>query len=147
VTDDRSGRRRALPRREARRRAVELLYEADLRRRESADLLTQVDALPDGPRLDEFSRALVSGVLEHRAEIDALIDRHARGWSVDRMAVVDRNILRLGTYELVHGEETPAAVVIDEAVELAKMLAGDESPGFVNGVLSAVHRSTQKEAD
>lgn len=126
---------------------MELLYEADLRRRESAELLTQVDALTDGPPLDEFSRTLVSGVLEHRAEIDALIDQHARGWSVDRMAVVDRNILRLGTYELVHGEETPAAVVIDEAVELAKMLAGDESPGFVNGVLSAVHRSTQKEAE
>ncbi len=129
----------SLPRHEARQRALEVLYQADLRRGDPAATLQRVLTDPHAEPLDAFTRRLVSGVARHRDEIDAVIGRHARGWTVQRMPLVDRNVLRLGVYELLY-EEVPAAVVIDEAVELAKSLSTDESPRYVNGVLSAVLR-------
>jgi len=91
--------------------------------------------LPEGARA--FAKELVLGVARRRAELDALIGEHASHWRVERMASVDRNVLRLGAFELLHGD-APAAVVIDEAVELARRFGGDRSPAFVNGVLDAV---------
>jgi len=91
--------------------------------------------LPEGARA--FAKELVFGVVRARGELDALIAEHARNWRVERMASVDRNVLRVGVYELLHGD-APAAVVIDEAVELARRFSGDRSPAFVNGVLDAV---------
>ena len=91
--------------------------------------------LPEGART--FAKELVLGVAQHRAQLDALIGEHAKNWRVERMASVDRNVLRLGTFELAHGD-TPAPVVIDQAVELARRFGGDRSPAFVNGVLDAV---------
>lgn len=93
--------------------------------------------------LDQFSRTLVEGVHDHRAEIDDLIQRFARKWSISRMPVVDRNVLRLATYELLY-QETAPAVVIDEALELAKALSTDNSGRYVNGVLESVRRSIEK---
>ena len=89
--------------------------------------------------LDGFTRRLVEGVEAHRAAIEELITRYSRRWAISRMPVVDRNVLRLATYELLH-EETPPAVVIDEAIDLAKRFSTDDSGRFVNGVLESIRR-------
>ena len=91
------------------------------------------------PELDGFTRTLVRGVEEHRQEVETLITRYSRRWAISRMPVVDRNVLRLATYELLH-EPTPPAVVIDEAVDLAKRLSTDDSGRFVNGVLESIRK-------
>jgi transcription antitermination protein NusB len=91
------------------------------------------------PPVDGFTRALVLGVHDHAGEIDELISRYARRWSISRMPVVDRTVLRLATYELLH-EPTGAAVVINEAVELAKSLSTDDSGRYVNGVLESIRK-------
>jgi len=93
----------------------------------------------DPPALDGFTRTLVRGVEAHRAAIEELISRYSRRWAIPRMPVVDRNVLRLATYELLH-ETTPPAVVIDEAIDLAKRLSTDDSGRFVNGVLESIRR-------
>ena len=91
------------------------------------------------PGIDGFTRSLVLGVAEHRDEVDALISRFARRWQISRMPVVDRTVLRLATFELLH-EATPPAVVIDEAVGLAKSLSTDDSGRYVNGVLESIRK-------
>ena len=131
---------RAARRRQARRRALELLYAADVVRR---DLRAEVARLLDDPhaeRPDAFAEELVRGVSQRLAEVDALISRHARGWSLGRMPVIDRNLLRIATYELAFAA-TPPAVAIAEAVELAKSLSTGDSSRYVNGVLSAIMRA------
>jgi N utilization substance protein B len=94
--------------------------------------------LPEGARA--FGKELVHGTVRHRAELDALLSEHATNWRISRMAAVDRNILRMGAYELTR-TETPARVVFDEAIELARRFGDDASPSFVNGVLDAVARA------
>jgi N utilization substance protein B len=89
-----------------------------------------------------FTRELASGVEEHRDEIDATIARHAKGWELDRIAPLERNVMRVALYEIEHGD-TPAEVAIDEAVELAKRYCGADAPGFVNGVLGAAVRERE----
>ena len=91
------------------------------------------------PERDPFAVELVSGAADHLAELDELITRHAEHWRMERMPNVDRNILRLAAYEMAHGG-TPAAVAIDEALELARKFSNEESVQFVNGVLDAIHR-------
>ncbi len=93
----------------------------------------------DRPAWDEFMELLTRGTVEKLEELDALLDRHSQNWRVARMSVVDRNILRLAAYEMLH-TETPPPVVIDEALELARRFSSDESVGFVNGVLDALRR-------
>jgi len=95
---------------------------------------------PPEPELLSFARALATGAWEHRARCDELLATYVPGWSVSRMQPVDRNILRLGLYELLECPETPHQVVINEAVELARRFGGSESPAFVNGVLDGVRR-------
>ncbi|HEY0400369.1 MAG TPA: transcription antitermination factor NusB [Blastococcus sp.] len=121
----------------ARKRAVDVLYEADIR---SGDRLTVLrDRLADEtPPVPEHTVRLVEGVAEHAAHIDELIDTHASGWSIDRLPDVDRAILRMAVFELLWADDVPDAVVIDEAVELAKALSTDNSPAYVNGVLGAI---------
>jgi N utilization substance protein B len=121
----------------ARKRAVDVLYEADIR---SGDRLTLLrERLADEtPPVPDHTVRLVEGVAEHSDRIDELIDRHASGWSIDRLPDVDRAILRMAVFELLWADDVPDAVVIDEAVELAKALSTDDSPGYVNGVLGAI---------
>ena len=121
----------------ARKRAVDVLYEADIR---SGDRLTLLrERLTDEtPPVNEHTVRLVEGVAEHAARIDELIDTHASNWSIDRLPDVDRAILRMAVFELLWADDVPDAVVIDEAVELAKALSTDDSPGYVNGVLGAI---------
>jgi transcription antitermination protein NusB len=123
----------------ARKRAVDVLYESDARAIDPAATLADRLALADPP-VNEFTVALVEGVQANLGRIDEILADYAEGWTVSRMPGVDRAVLRLGVYELLWRADVPAAVVIDEAVELAKSLSTDESPRFVNGVLGRVLR-------
>jgi N utilization substance protein B len=120
-------------RREAREQALSLLYEAESKDMQPADVIAELPVAPD-----PFTEVLVRGVGEHQDEIDELIRTHSRGWKLERMPAVDRAVLRLGIYELFHQPDVPTATVISEAVELAKRFSTDESGRFVNGMLSAI---------
>ena len=115
-----------------RRAAVFALYQSEVTGREPAEQLDR-DATA-------FTRELVDGTTGHRGEIDELIARHAHGWALDRIAPLERNIMRVAAYELLHRPDVPAEVAIDEAVETAKELCSADAPGFVNGILGAVER-------
>lgn len=131
----------------ARKRALDLLYEADLKGRPVPQVLS-VHLAPDVEEpLADFTVALVRGVHRHREELDELIQAHARDWKLSRMPVVDRNLLRIGLYEILHDPEVPTAVAIDEAVELAKELSTDDSGRFVNGVLARIARERESAVD
>lgn len=115
----------------ARRKALEILHAADVTAGDGSTLLAAGD--------DEYTRTLVTGIAAHRAEIDGLISSTAERWSIERMPVVDRNLLRLGVFELLY-TDTPHGVVIDQAVSLAKLLSTEESGRFVNGILGRIAR-------
>jgi N utilization substance protein B len=123
----------------ARKRAVDLLYEADLRGADALATLAERVALGEPP-VQEYAVELVEGVAAHRERIDQLLSEYAEGWTIERMPGVDRAVLRVGMFELLWRPDVPDAVAIDEAVELAKSLSTDESPRFVNGVLARVLR-------
>lgn len=128
-------------RRQARRRALDLLYEADLKQRSIERVLGQLDPpAEDTEELPAFSAELVRGVAAHQQALDELIAGHAQGWHLDRMPIVDRNLLRLGLYEICHAPDVPDAVAIDEAVRLAQELSTEDSGRFVNGLLARVAR-------
>ncbi len=122
----------------ARKRAVDVLYEADLRGTDPVTLLADRVGSTDVPPVNDYTIVLVEGVTTHRARIDDLISEHAEGWTLQRMPAVDRAVLRIGLYELLWAADVPDAVAIDEAVELAKGLSTDDSPRFVNGVLGRI---------
>lgn len=128
----------------ARKRAIDTLYGADLRQVAIADALVEESKRaaeqPERQSSWLYAREIIAGVAEHQDEIDAVIAEHAHGWTLDRMPVVDRAILRMGVWEILHNDEVPDAVAIAEAVQLASELSTDDSGGFVNGVLSAVSR-------
>lgn len=121
----------------ARKAALDLLYESDIRSRPATELLnerlTDLDYL-----IRDYTRNLIVGVSEKKSKIDEIILMLAKGWDLDRMPVIDRNILRLGTFELLWSDEIPANVAISEAVELAKSLSTEESASYINGVLAAI---------
>ena len=126
----------------ARKRALDVLYESDLRRTDPRDTLADRLAQSDPP-VAEYTVELVEGVTGNLDRIDELLGEHAEGWAVERMPPVDRAVLRLALYELLWRPDVPPAVAIDEAVELAKSLSTEESPRFVNGVLARVLRDHQ----
>ncbi|MDP8969075.1 MAG: transcription antitermination factor NusB [Actinomycetota bacterium] len=126
-------------RHQSRKRALDILYEADLKDRPIPTVLAA--HLQDPEPTPEFTVALVRGVHRHRPELDALIETHSRDWRLSRMPVVDRNLLRMGLYEILHDPDVPTAVAIDEAVQLAKELSTDDSGRFVNGLLARVAAS------
>jgi transcription antitermination protein NusB len=121
----------------ARKRAMDVLYEADVR---EVDLVTTLAGRVTRaePPVHSYTVELVNGVHEHQERIDAILSQYAEGWTIARMPGVDRAVLRLAIYELLWRPDVPDAVAIDEAVELAKTLSTDESPRFVNGVLGRV---------
>lgn len=122
-------------RREARERAVQLVYEGEQRGISAADLVAEQVIEPD-----PYAARLVIGVERHAAVIDALLTRFATGWSLERMPALDRAVLRVAAYELGHEPEVPTGVVLNEAVELANSYSTDDSGRFVNGVLSTAAR-------
>jgi N utilization substance protein B len=118
----------------ARKRALDVLYEAEQRGVEPLTLLR--DRLPVAdPPLPEYAVGLVEGVVAHRERIDELLAAYSQGWTVQRLPAVDRAVLRIGLYELIWRDDVPDAVAVSEAVELAKSLSTDQSPSFVNGLL------------
>lgn len=136
-------------RRRAREDALQVLYQLDMN-----ETVTPAAGLahfessfnPEGGAIDEFTRRLVIGVAENVATLDAAISKHATHWRKDRMPAVDRNILRLGIFELEHCDDIPATVTIDEMVELAKGFGSEASPAFVNGVLDKIKASLNRPA-
>jgi len=123
----------------ARKRALDVLFEADQRGLDPVTLLAQRIAEPGTEAaLPQYSVELVEGVIAHRERIDELLATHAHGWTVERMPAVDRALLRLGTWEILYNDDVPDAVAVDEAVGLARSLSTDESPAFVNGLLGRI---------
>jgi len=119
----------------ARKRALDILFEAEIRGIPVPGLLDERTAAASPP-VAPYAAELVRGVQAHRAQIDELLSAHAEGWTLDRMPAVDRNILRIGTFELLWQDDVPDAVAISEAVALARELSTDGSPAFVNGLLA-----------
>ena len=125
-------------RREARRQAIDILYQADVTGADALGVMSEWEAA--GRTVAEFARELVSGVTARRSKIDELLERHAQEWTVERMAALDRTILRVACYELVYRDDVPTGAAIDEAVEAAKTLSTEDSSRFVNGILGAIAR-------
>ena len=121
----------------ARKRALDVLFEADQRGRAPGDTLDEWVARNDPP-VPAYSVELVTGVADHVTRIDEVLASYAGDWPLERMPSVDRSVLRLATYELLWSTDVPPAVAIDEAIELVKSLSTDDSPSFVNGVLARV---------
>jgi N utilization substance protein B len=133
-----------------------VLYAVDLDRERAAETSATARAegafervaahfeLPEGARA--FAKQLVGGVCASREDLDARLAVHSENWRVDRMAAVDRNVLRIGAYEILH-TDTPAAIAIDEAVELARRFGGERSPAFVNGILDSLAREDGEGSD
>lgn len=125
----------------ARKQALDLLYESDIR---SSDLLALLalrdieDEGPDARPIREYTKLLIEGIHTHKRKIDELITTYAQGWDMDRLPTVDRNILRLGIYEILWTPELDDAIVIDEALTLAKDLSTDDSAGYIHGVLGRI---------
>jgi len=135
-----------MARHRAREQALQLLFQWDVRRTPLDEILRGYyesllvsEESPVRPPRDVFAEALVAGVVEQIEGLDERIARHAQHWKIQRMPTVDRNILRLAAYEMLH-TETPPAVAIDEALELARRFSGEESVHFVNGVLDAIRK-------
>jgi len=121
-------------RRKARKRALDLLYEADIRGVDPREIA--VERFPEDS--DDYAAVLVEGVAAHRERIDELLDTHSLGWTVERMPAVDRTLLRIAVFEMLWNDDVPDSVAISEAVELATSLSTDDSPGFINGLLGRI---------
>ena len=121
----------------ARKAALDLLYEGDIRKTSPSALMlqriTDVEYV-----IRDFTKELIDGVEQNRRKIDELITTYSQGWDMDRMPVIDRNILRIGIYEVLWSKDVPEAVAISEALELAQTLSTDDSSKYINGVLSKV---------
>ncbi|MEJ6761509.1 MAG: transcription antitermination factor NusB [Candidatus Planktophila sp.] len=131
----------------ARKQTLDLLYEADIRSVSASELVALRDVVEEGPDarpIREFTRELISGITSNRRKIDELISTYAQGWDMDRLPAVDRNILRLGIYEIVWSQDLDDGIAIDEALNLARELSTDESAGYIHGVLGRI--STIKES-
>ena len=125
----------------ARKQALDILYESDIRGVDASSILEQRDVPEEGPDarpIREFTRELITGVTSNKRKIDELITTYAQGWDMDRMAAVDRNIARLGIFEIVWSEELADGIAIDEAINLAKDLSTEDSATFIHGLLGKI---------
>lgn len=123
----------------ARKRAADILFEAEQRRWDAVRLLRDriEKPLTESP-VPQYAADIVEGVAEHRERIDELLETYSNGWTIERMPAVDRALLRVGAWEILFNAEVPDAVAIDEAVDLAAQLSTDDSPAFVNGLLGRI---------
>jgi transcription antitermination protein NusB len=124
----------------ARKRALDILFECDARDLMPEELLEERVALADPP-VNEYTSLLVRGVAGHIGRIDELLASYSQGWTLDRMPAVDRNVLRLGVFEVLYVDDVPDAVAVSEAMNLVRDLSTDESPAFVNGILGNIVRN------
>ena len=133
------------PRRKAREYALQMLFQWDI----THDAIEQIVATffqnqpEETAATVDFARNLVTGTIEHVEEIDRLIQRHAEHWRLDRMAIVDRNLLRLATQEFLYDSGTPKTVIINEAIEIARRFSTQESPQFINGILDSIKKELE----
>ncbi|HHI98066.1 MAG TPA: transcription antitermination factor NusB [Thermodesulfatator atlanticus] len=135
-------------RRRAREIAVQILYQAEVAGVPFSEAFATYEGyFKPSPKVLSFARELVNGVAEKQKEIDEIIERFSKHWKLSRMSAIDRNILRLATYELLFRPDIPPKVSINEAVELAKAFGTDESASFVNGVLDAIYKKLVKEQE
>ena len=127
----------------ARKRALDLLFASEVRGRSAVDALEEEakESAGSGRPVSGYTDELVRGVAEHRTRIDELLATYSEGWSLDRMPGVDRNVLRLGVFEILYVDDVPDAVAVSEAMHLVRDLSTDESPAFVNGVLGSIVRN------
>ena|SRR5206468_3803195 len=133
------------PRRKAREYALQMLFQWDITRDSIEQIAaTFFDNHDEPAAVVNFARLLVTRTVEHIEEIDQLIQRHAEHWRLDRMATVDRNILRLATQEFRYDTETPKTVVINEAIEIARRFSSQESPQFINGILDSIKKELEE---
>lgn len=132
----------------ARKRALDLLYAADLRSEPVVEALDAATAAGEGPTND-YTAVLVRGVAEQQDRIDDLLTTYSQGWTLNRMPAVDRNALRIGVWELMYADDVPETVAITEAMALVRDLSTDESPSFVNGILGSIarHKATEPVTD
>ncbi len=121
----------------ARKRALDLLYASEMRKRSALEALEE---LAETSQVNEYTSELVNGVVEHQVRLDEVISSYVQGWTLDRMPAVDRNVLRLATYEVLYVDDVPDPVAVSEALNLVRDLSTDESPSFVNGVLGNIVR-------
>jgi N utilization substance protein B len=126
----------------ARKRALDILYAAEMRGLDPVAAMDESIAEGEGPT-NPWTETLVRGVAAHRARIDELLTSYSQAWTLDRMPAVDRNALRIGVFELLFVDEVPPAVAVNEAVALVRDLSTDDSPGFVNGVLGSMLRDRE----
>ena len=126
----------------ARKRALDHLYACELRGDDSVATLEARIADGDPPNND-YTSLLIRGVADHRARIDELLSSYSQGWSLERMPAVDRNVLRIGAFELLYADEIPDTVAVSEAMALVRELSTDDSPVFVNGILGALQRDKE----
>jgi N utilization substance protein B len=124
----------------ARKRALDVLFESEVRGLALDGTLEERLASPEPP-VKEYTVELVRGVTEHRSKIDELLASYSEGWSLERMPAVDRNVLRIGVFEVLYVDDVPDAVAVTEAINLVRDLSTDESPAFVNGVLGNIVRN------
>ena len=129
----------------ARKRALDVLYEAEMRDAAAESVLAE-HAEREAPPVPAYANALVTGVVAHQDQIDDLLQAYAVGWTLDRMPPVDRNVLRLGVFELLWVDDVPEGVAISEAVELVSRLSTEDSPRFVNGVLARIASAESRPA-
>jgi len=124
----------------ARKRALDVLFASELRSESPVDALERAITEGEGPT-NAYTSTLVRGVVEHQARIDELLASYSEAWSLERMPAVDRNVLRLGVFEVLYADDVPDAVAVSEAMALVSELSTDESPAFVNGVLGNIVRN------
>jgi N utilization substance protein B len=126
----------------SRKRAVDAVFAADIRKISPLQLLTEVETLAADRQNQEpifdYAREIVTGVVEHHEQIDDLLETYSQGWALDRMPTLDRAILRVAVWEILYNSEVPDAVAVNEAVELAKELSTDDSGSFINGLLTKI---------
>ena len=125
----------------ARKHSLDILYEADIRKSDAIAIIESRLAISEDaelPPVREYTKVLVGGVSEHKRKIDELIATYIQGWDIDRLAAVDRNILRIAIFEILYTSDVPEAVAIDEALTLAKDLSTEESAGYIHGVLAKI---------
>ncbi len=125
----------------ARKQALDILYESDIRSSDALVILESRDVTEEGPDarpIRDFTRELITGVSANKRKIDELIATYAQGWDMDRLAAVDRNILRLGIFEIIWSDELADGIAIDEAITLAKDLSTDDSATFIHGLLGKI---------
>jgi len=123
----------------ARKRALNHLYACELRAEDPLEVLDR-DIADDAGPTNDYTSFLIRGVVEHQARIDELLTTYSQGWTLERMPAVDRNVLRIGTFELLYVDDIPDAVAVTEAMALVRELSTDDSPAFVNGILGNLMR-------